>query len=361
MLTVGLGDSTKEIKIQLDLSSDFGELAQSIEAADSLLLVTHAGPDGDGLGCVVALGRALRRAGKRVRTVLPDPPSAGYRFLDPEGFLISFADARAEVEAEEWDTALIVDTHQPSQLNGVDVWLEERGIPRLYLDHHPLAKGWSGPTVYGSKDAVAAGCLVYRLILENLGWKVDRPIAEPLYVSISYDTNSFKYLRSDPEALEIGADLIHRGVDTTWVYRNLFASNPMRKARVLGWVLSHATFEDDGRIGSVRVPHSLIEELKLERDDLRDSVNHILEIDGVEIAAILKETAPNEIKISLRSKGTVAINGVAASFRGGGHSLAAGCEFNGSLDDGWAALRPPLSELLQSSAEREGSKNHGIA
>ena len=337
----------------MPLERCFAGLADRIREASSVLLTTHAGSDGDGLGSIVALSRAIVRAGKRAAILLPDREANRYRFLDPEGTFRIFPEDCDQLGSEVWDLGLVVDTHQPSQLRGVDTWLRESGIPILYFDHHPVSREFEGE-IYGDSAAVAAGCLVYKLIRDDLGWEIDRPIAEPLYIAISYDTNSFKYLRSDPEALDICAELIRCGVDTTWVYRNLFASTPLRKARVLGWVLSHMDFHENGRIAVVSIPFHVIDEHKVERDDLREAVTQILEIDGVEIATVLKEMSPGDVKISLRSKGSFTINQVAAALGGGGHTLAAGCEYVGHLDDAWAALGPRLSAVLDGRGESPG-------
>ncbi|MFN8547902.1 MAG: DHHA1 domain-containing protein [Candidatus Eisenbacteria bacterium] len=325
------------------------ELAPAILAGRKVLLTTHSGPDGDGLGCLAALGDSLEAHGYEVLRLLPEPLPSKYAFLDPKRQFKSITSDRALAEATTWDLALVLDTHQSSLTREVGEWIKGRGIPTLYLDHHPI-DGGARDDVHGSCDAVATGVLVYELITRDLGWPLSPFAAEALYVSISFDTNSFKYVRSAPESLEVGAALIRQGVDTTRVYRHLFASNPLRKARLLGWVLSNVEFLAEGRIAYVLVSHARVDEMKLERDDLRDSVNHILEIDGVEIAATLKETEPHQVKISLRSKGRCVINGVASSFGGGGHALAAGCELEGDLTEIWQKLAPPLVAALTAGA-----------
>ncbi len=337
------------------MKSSFAGLAEAIRKADSILLTTHSGPDGDGLGSVAALARAMRNQGKTTFILLPDAPADRYAFLDPNGEFRVFPQHRAEAEARTWDLGLVVDTHQKTLLGGVDDWMKDSGIRTLYFDHHPLSPDFDGTEIYGDATAVATGCLVYKLLVDELGWKIDKEIAGSIYISISYDTNSFKYLRNDPDALAICADLIPYGVDTTWVYRSLFASNPLRKARVLGWVLSHMEFSEDGRLASVSIPHTVIDEFKVERDDLRDAVTNILEISGVEIAAVLKEMAVGEVRISLRSKGNFTINQVAAAMNGGGHALAAGCEFLGPLDAAWDDLRPRLTGVMADAPEPSGA------
>ncbi len=325
--------------------ADLKGLARRILAARTFFLTTHAWPDGDGIGSLVALGRSLEIHGHDVTMVLPDPLPNRYRFLDPKGTIHSWAEAQEGLADRSWDLAIILDTHQKDMLGPMGDWLLAPGRPALFLDHHPQEPP-GRPEVHGDPDAVATGELVYRLIHHQLGWSIPPEVAEPLYVAISFDTNSFKYIRSNPASLLIAADLVTRGVDTNRIYRHLFASNSREKARLLGWVLSSVQFEFDGRLAYIKIPHQIVRELHLERDELRDSITHILEIQGVEVAATLKEMDPKEIKISLRSKGECAINQVANRLGGGGHPLAAGCDFNGTIEEAWSALRTSLADIL---------------
>jgi phosphoesterase RecJ-like protein len=225
-------------------------------------------------------------------------------------------------------------------------WLRTRTAETVFLDHHPQTAGMR-PEVYGDADAASTGELVYRLLHQHLGWSITAPVAEALYIAISFDTNSFKHIRSNPASLAIAADLVTRGVDTNRVYRHLFGSNSPAKARLLGWVLSSVQFDCGGRVAWVCIPHRLVGELGLERDEMRDSITHILEIDGVEVAATLKEMELGKVQISLRSKGAFPINGVAAALGGGGHPMAAGCDLPGSCEEAWVRLHPLLMRLVE--------------
>jgi bifunctional oligoribonuclease and PAP phosphatase NrnA len=325
------------------------ELTRALLAARSVILTTHEGPDGDGLGSMVAIGRAMETRGYRVLRLIPDPLPSRYRFLDPEGKLRPFAEMTPDEKAGPWDLALVLDTHMLEMIGAAGPWLRDLSLPTYYLDHHPSCNGREKrPEVFGDTDAAATGELVYRLLRDDLGWEIPPEVAEPIYVAISFDTNSFKYIRCNPSSLLIAADLISRGVDTNRVYRNLFASNSLKKARLLGWVLSSARFECAGRLAYVLIPHSVVQELKLERDEMRDAITHILEIQGVEVAATLKELDRGKVQISLRSKGNCAVNRVAADMGGGGHALAAGCDFPGTVEEAWEALRGALEPLCQS-------------
>jgi len=321
------------------------ELARRLLQARAVLLTTHAGPDGDGIGSVAALGRALRQHGYRVTALLADPVPERYAFIPGTEEILALPTAREALRSEDWEFVVVLDTHQWTMLGEMEEWIKERGLPCYFLDHHPQT-GPPRPEVVSDPEAAATGEIVYRLLRDHLAWPISPDVAESLYVSIAFDTNSFKYIRSNPSCLLIAAELVKLGVDTNRIYRHLFASNSRRKARLLGAVLSTVDFECDGRIAYVLIPHTLVRELGLERDELRDSITHILEIHGVEVAATLKEMEPDDVKVSLRSKGLCAINGVASRMGGGGHALAAGYDYKGTVQAAWDALRGPLVELL---------------
>jgi bifunctional oligoribonuclease and PAP phosphatase NrnA len=326
------------------------ELAARVTAAKSVLLTTHLGPDGDGVGSTMGLGDTLEAHGVAVTRLLPEPLPRRYGFLDPRGTMTYPAEAKARLGDTRWDLGLVLDTHQWEMLGEVEEWMRTRTAETVFLDHHPRVTDRAD--IYGDADAASTGELVYRLIREALGWSITAPVAEALYISISFDTNSFKHIRSNPASLVIAADLVSRGVDTNRVYRHLFGSNSQAKARFLGWVLSSAQFDCGGRLAWVIIPHRLVGELGLERDEMRDSICHILEISGVEVAATVKEMEQGVVQVSLRSKGACAINGVAAALGGGGHPMAAGCDLTGSAEEAWAKLHPLLVRLLESVPAR---------
>ncbi|MHC4452909.1 MAG: DHH family phosphoesterase, partial [Planctomycetota bacterium] len=57
-------------------------LLELIEASENILLATHIPMDGDGLGCGIALHRALSARGKKVRFVTEAWVPSSYDFLE---------------------------------------------------------------------------------------------------------------------------------------------------------------------------------------------------------------------------------------------------------------------------------------
>lgn len=317
-------------------------LAARIQGARRILLSTHKDPDGDGIGAVLALVRALRGAGIQVDALLPDPCPVRFRFLDPDGRLRVLPKDADRLPVERPDLALILDTHQWALLGRVGELIQDAGIPAVFLDHHPVRDG-GREDVYGDCDVSSTGELVYRLLTHDLKLPIDAQTGECIYASIAFDTHSFRYVRNSPTPHVVAAELLSRGVDANRVYRHLFASNPVGKVRLLGRILSSVELQEGGRLAVTALPLEWINEHGVSEDDMRDVVNHLLEVNGVEVAVMLREIEPKIIRISLRSKGRIEIHGAALRLGGGGHPFAAGAAQSGELE---AVRENVLREVL---------------
>lgn len=306
-------------------------LAERIDVANRILMSTHQDPDGDGVGAILALGRALHAKGKAIDLVLPNPCPRRFRFLDEQGWLRCIPEDADDLGCPRPDLALIVDTHRWSLLGHVGELIRKEKIPTLFLDHHPV-RDPDRVDVYGDPNASSSGEVVYNLLTQDLGLPIDKRIGECLYASIAFDTHSFRYVRNSPSPHRIAAELLSRGIDANWVYRHLFASNPIGKMRLMGRLMGSVQIGVSGQLAWVKLPADWIREYDVCVDDMRDAVNFLLELDGVEIAILLKEVAPSTVKISLRSKGKVMIHEVAQRLGGGGHPFAAGASLDHDLD-----------------------------
>ena len=306
-------------------------LAERILGAQRLLMTTHRDPDGDGIGSILALSAALRRAGKQTDAILPDPCPNRFRFLDTDRLLRDLLCDANELGSPRPDFALVIDTHQWAQIGRVGELIREANIPTLFLDHHPV-RGNYRDDVYGDPNASSTGELVYRLLLHYLDMPIDAKIGGCIYASIAFDTHSFRYVRNSPSPHLIAADLLSRGVDANQIYRHLFASNPVGKMRLFGRLMSAVQIEQNGELAWVGLPQAWIHEHGVSDDDIRDAVNCLLELEGVEVAVLLKEIDGESVKVSLRSKGKIEIHEVARELGGGGHCFAAGATLSGDLE-----------------------------
>ena len=112
----------------------FEQIASQLEAASSLLLLSHARPDGDALGSMVAMALTAVDAGKTACVVAPHDPPAKYAFL-LDGVQSTLPEEFAE-QAALYDCVLVLDTCAFSQLEGLKTALDSNPDKIAVMDHH---------------------------------------------------------------------------------------------------------------------------------------------------------------------------------------------------------------------------------
>jgi phosphoesterase RecJ-like protein len=91
------------------------------------------------------------------------------------------------------------------------------------------------------------------------------------------------------------------------------------------------------------VPESFVES--------EDLVNYPRSVGSVRVACLFRERG-GRVKVSLRGKGDVDVNRIAAAFGGGGHPNAAGCSVAGSLEGVTDAVLAAVREALDRGVPR---------
>jgi len=305
----------------------------ALDAAQSVLISSHARPDGDAIGSMLACGMMLEQMGKHIRLVLSDPVPLIYRWL-PCAELID----RSEWIDRPHDLALLLecDSIERSRLRGLDA------ARVVNIDHHasgrPFAAiNWIDPT------ASAVAEMVYELCLDA-GVRVTADMATCLYTALLTDTGSFCYEGTGLHTLKLAAELVELGARPTRIAREVYFSNPLPKMVLLGAALSNLRV--DGRLAWLTVTQNDMKRSGAAEEDCEGIVNYAIAIAGVEAAVLLRELPDGQVRLSLRSKGKANVAQVAEAFGGGGHARASGCTLPGPLDAAAASILMKLQALL---------------
>jgi len=303
-------------------------------------LICHVNPDGDALGSMLGFALGLRRLGfTRMRATFPgefDVPEP-YRALPGSELLVPEPGAYAAPAL-----ILIFDVAAESRLGGLADRLDG-DAPVVVLDHHASFTGFGDVSLVD--PAAAATSVVADELLTRLGVPLDAEIAECLYVALTTDTGSFKFVRS-PSVHSLAARLIATGISPAEIARRTFDTRPFGAMKLAGEVLGRAVLEPSAAGGRGLV-WTYATAADLERhgqrpyvlDALIDPVRGVAEAD---VAVVIKELTPGEWAVSLRSKGGSNVSAVAAALGGGGHRLAAGFTGHGTPEDVIARIRPLL-------------------
>jgi bifunctional oligoribonuclease and PAP phosphatase NrnA len=180
----------------------------------------------------------------------------------------------------------------------------------------------------------------------GLGLPLTPGIATNLYTAIHTDTGSFRYSNVTPATFRIAAELVAAGAEPAVVSSALYERRPTDALRWLGESLARVQVSDDGRVAWLALPNGTVPETFIESEEL---VNYPRSIASVRVACLLRERG-GSVKVSLRGKGDVDVNTIAARFGGGGHRNAAGCTVPGPLDDATRAVLAAVRAALDGAA-----------
>ncbi len=307
------------------------EAAALLGGLEDVLILTHRRPDGDTIGCAVALCLALRQLGK-ASYVLPnedahhlfDPYFEGV--LAPKGFV-----PKQVVSVDTASLGMLPKSAKPYQDKIV-----------LALDHHGSNEGYAQNNCVDPSCA-ACGELLFR-IFGLLNVSITPEIALPLYMAIATDTGCFVYSNTTPQTHRIAAALMESGCDTQWVNKRHFRIKSRTRILVESRLVEEMELEEEGTLAFAYVTQALVQDLKATEEDLDDISSFIGLLSGVVNAVTLKELPKGGCKVSLRTDGkSLNASAVCARFGGGGHPAAAGCMIPGSPKE----VHDALMEAIQ--------------
>jgi phosphoesterase RecJ-like protein len=241
----------------------------------------------------------------------------------------------------EFELAVLTDCPDPGRTEGLIDGVRRAARAIVNIDHHPDNRRY-GHVDWVEPSAAATGELVYRLLVA-LGRPITPTIATNLFTAIHMDTGSFRYSNVTPETFRIAAALVAAGAEPAAITGWLYERRPPEALRQLGTVLSRVQVSDDGRVAWLALPRGLVPEELVEAEDL---VNYPRSIGSAKVAAVLREQDGGRVKVSLRAKGEVDVNKIAARFGGGGHPNAAGCTLEGTLAAATARLLAAVGDAL---------------
>ena len=319
-------------------------LVARLRAAKRPFLTTHFKPDGDAMGSVLALARALRSLGTTVDAVLAGPVDRAIRGLALEGE-IRFVDHGLAIPSADCDVAVVLDTGAWSQLEHCRDWLKEHPELVVGIDHHARGDAVAPMRIV---DRGCASCTqVLVAVIDEMGVPFGpsartarNTIAEAIFVGLATDTGWFRFSAADDRVFQLAARLLTCGVDKDGLYRTIEQGDAPGRPLLTGRALNSLSYACGGRVAIMRLMRSDFAETGTRVDDLAGLVNEPMGVREVDMSVLLVESDPQLVKASFRSKPAanaggafIDVNHLAAHFDGGGHVHAAGARIPASMDE----------------------------
>ena len=307
------------------------EAAGFLLAHDSYCILTHRRPDGDTLGSAAALCLGLRQLSKTAH-VLENPETTDrFRWLH-EGL--------TKEAAQEGDTIVCVDVASPGMLPKAFAPLAERCV--LRIDHHASATSFTDQELVDGGSASCAELICDVLML--LGIRMDKDMAEAVYVGVSTDTGCFRFSNTTAHTFAVAADCAAAGAEIYRLNQALFETNTLSKLRMQGWIVEHLRVFGGGKLAIVAIPRAVEDLIGVTDDDMDNISNFPRTVAGVCMAATLRQSREGDTKISMRAVPGYDAARVCERFGGGGHKGAAGATVHKSLEDTAKALEEIMLE-----------------
>lgn len=298
------------------------KVIEKIKSMDNIVLLVHESPDGDAVGSIIALYRALKKMGKNVEAFIEKVPSNC-------DFLISSVGKEIKVfsdmdENKKYDLCIALDCGDADRMGQAKV-IFENATDTVCIDHHYTNVGYANVN-YIDGEAAATGEILYEML--NKMNIIDREIAISLYSAISSDTGNFMHNNTRKHTFDIVGSLVEYGIDVSKISYHLFSETSLNRMRFMGNLLQNVEVALNGKVGILVATQEDIDRFNVIDSELEGMVDFARDIKGTEVGVFIK---PNQgmYKVSLRSNGNVDISGVAGKFNGGGHKFAAGCRFEG--------------------------------
>ena len=300
------------------MNSSVKDIVNIIQNSNNILIVPHVNPDGDCVGSAIALKLFLQNELNKTATLfiqskVPDL----YKFL-PETDNFKTID---EINKEQFDTVIAIDCASKDRMTTAINVFDNAKIT-INIDHHKTNPKFAKYNyVYSNKSS--AGEVLYNFS-KDADWKINRDIANCLYVSILTDTGGFKFENTTADTFRTVAGLMEYGINPTLLYRCCYESKPVEMVKLSATVVSKSEFVCNGKVAYSVITLDDMKKNNALNEHTDGIVEMLRQVDSVDLAFIIKETEDGYSKISLRSK-SIDVTKIASKFDGGGHSKAAGC------------------------------------
>lgn len=297
-----------------------------IAKAETIIITSHIHPDGDAIGCSLAMLHYCHSLGKQARVVIDDDIPLQYKFLNKVDEICQHLDTQ-KLNA---DLLVIVDTNS-KRIGDVG-----KGCYKyvLNIDHHETNPRDSDYYIVRGEYSSASE-LLFRIFMTE-GCEINVETAQCLYTGLITDTAYFKAMGIKSDTYVIAAELVKLGVDSGYIASQL-EEKDFDETRLTSLALSELKKFNAGTVVGVTLDE------RYDRLELTDSIiDAIRYIRGVKVAFLLKHEKSGGYRVRMRSQ-SMDVSGFAKKNGGGGHTDAAG--FLIEINDGKEAEKEFIKRM----------------
>lgn len=313
------------------------EAVRAIDAATSILLVTHLNPDGDAIGSLLGLAAALRERGRRVDAAVdggvPD-------FLE---FLAGAEHVHDRLETGQWDVMISLDASDEARTGEVGAYGRAHSQVVINVDHHPT-NTFFGDIFLVMPEAVSTTEVLF-LLLARMQHPLSPAVAAALLTGLVTDTLGFRTSNVTSDTLRIATTLVDAGASLRDITARTLDNKPYKV--LLLWQRALASMSLHGQVIEASVTQDDLRAAGLADTTEAGLSSFLVSAREAVISVVFKELEDGRVELSMRSKPGYDVGTVALELGGGGHTQAAGATVDGPL----TAARERVLSLLHQAVQ----------
>ena len=303
-------------------------LALAGQPSRRLVIYPHVNADGDALGAAIGLGLLLEQCRVAVSIVTSEAVPSKLAFLPGSAQLQVYDDSPQFRESllSQQAIALAIDCAAGDRL-GRRRLLYEACPTRIVIDHHISELAPSNLILADTHAAATCEIVAFFgcYLEERLGQTLfNQQIAICLMTGLMTDTGRFSFSSTNERTFYAASLLMRYDVPTRVLAERLFDSLSPAKLRFMGAVAQGARFAHEGRFVCSVLSAETLAAIGGVETDLEGLVAMLRDVQGVELAILLREMPDGDIRGNVRSSERVDSQAFASHFGGGGHLRASG-------------------------------------
>lgn len=291
-------------------SNIFKQIVKKIKEYDEIVIARHIGPDPDAIASTIALRDLIKLnfPNKKVYAV----GSSVSRF--------KYFGSLDKVDENTLTNALLIICDVP-KFDRVDSANKDKYNYTIKIDHHPCDEIVSDLELVD--ETSSSTCQLITELVYSTKLKIDKSIAEKLFMGIVSDSDRFLLSYTTPKTLLLSSKLLNDyNFELMPLYNNLY-ERPISERKFESYIIDNMTITENG-FGYIKITDEIINEFKVDAGTASNMVNDLNFIKELKVWAFSSyDEKLGLFKINIRSRGIV-INEIASNFHGGGHKFASG-------------------------------------
>ena len=290
------------------LTSISKQIIKKIKEYNTIVIARHIGPDPDAIASEIALRDIIKL----------NYPSKNVYAVGAGVSKFKYFGTLDKIDDVDFSKSLLIVLDVP-RFERVDSVNPELFKYTIKIDHHPCDELVCDLELVD--ETSSSTCQLIAEIIYQSKLKLNREIAEKLFMGIIADSDRFLLSYTTPKTFNIAARLLNDyKFELTPLYNNLYERG-INERRFESYIIENINISENG-FGYIKITDDIIKKFDVDSSTASNLVNDLNFIKELKVWAFSSYDAKAELyKINIRSRGIV-INEIAEKFNGGGHKFA---------------------------------------